>query len=204
MLWNPEVPIDLSSDEIRFLRHHGFTTSDVCDCRGFDVAKRRHALKETGKTLALGSPCRRGGHRLRTRSGHCVQCDPAKISYQSRKAIRATLYAARSTGSGAFKIGISEEPIRRIGDLNRETYGGHSDWMMYMAREINDAGKAETEVHRQLSDYSVRSEYRKSDHIQVAREIFFCPASRVIDAFKSSIREKQLVEGGFSQPPPNS
>lgn len=195
---------ELTNDEIDFLKHHGMTAEDVFDWRGLRAVERGKKLKAAGKLLALGLPCAKYGHRLRTRAGHCAQCDPAKIAYQSRKNTRAVLYAAFSESLMGFKVGISENPVRRIGDLNRESYGGVSDWDMFMAREINDAGKSEAAIHRTLFEFRRVGRYRKGDHEQDTREIFCCASACVIKAFQTSITKSQLIVDGYSKPPPNS
>lgn len=193
--------VDLNRDEIAFLGDHGLTENDVFDWRGYKSSERRKAIKAAGKTLALGTPCLKGGHRLRTRAGHCAQCDPAKIAYQSRKTMRAVLYAARSEAIQCFKVGISEDPDRRIGDLNRETYGGATDWQIFMARELNDAGKSEVGIHRDLSGFAKAAWYRKGNHRQEAQELFACSAEQVVKAFQSNICEQQLVARGYAKAP---
>ena len=191
----------LSEVELVFLGQHGLSADDVFDWRGVNRHKARAIMKSSGKVLALGAACNEAGHRLRTRAGHCVQCDPAKISYQSRKTSRATLYAAESRDEGVFKIGISQDPTKRIGALKKEKYGGMSDWTLVMARELRNAGQSESGIHQSLHAYSVTGEYYKGDHLQSAKEIFRCSLENVKKAFLANISRDQLVENGFRAAP---
>ncbi|MDX0457915.1 hypothetical protein GOC90_31015 [Sinorhizobium medicae] len=51
--------------------------------------------KALGKVLVVGVPCGSGGHRLRTRHGHCVKCKPATLDSQARSAL-GNFYIAAS------------------------------------------------------------------------------------------------------------
>ena len=86
----------LTDDEIWFLRLRGFSPEDVYDGRYEFKEDREMAAKNAGKTLVLGPRCRAAGHRLRTRSGHCVQCDPKKIAFQERYNSPGYVYIAGS------------------------------------------------------------------------------------------------------------
>src|SRR5947208_2447587 len=81
---SPGGAVVLTQDEINFLSRHGLSPEDVLDGRHLSQAGARSRAEELGKTLVLGSPCRARGHKLRTRPGHCAQCDPKKIAYQGR------------------------------------------------------------------------------------------------------------------------
>lgn len=190
----------LERSEREFLKTHGLTESDVFDWRGLGSRDRREAIKRAGKTLALGTECSHG-HRLRTRSGHCVQCDPSKLSYQAQKTRRAVLYVVWSSSLKLFKVGVSDTPSRRIDALRREAYGGAADWSLFMALELRDAGKSETAMHRHLASYQHASVYQKGAHQQASREVFNCPPDMVIEAFRQAVSPDQVVEGGFSKRP---
>jgi hypothetical protein len=74
----------LTDVEKRFLSWYRLGPEDVYDGRYTLNYIARANAKSEGKTLVLGGKCRRAGHRLRTRAGHCAQCDPKKIKFQER------------------------------------------------------------------------------------------------------------------------
>jgi hypothetical protein len=79
-----------SDDEIRFLARHGYSEEDVYDGRYQSKARRAAGAKSVGKHLVLAGVIGRGtcgtmGHRLRTRAGHCIQCNPKNIGFQRRE-----------------------------------------------------------------------------------------------------------------------
>jgi len=86
--------VDLTQDEQRFLARYGLTANDVYDGRGVHNKIRRRLAKEVGKAVILKTPCAKAGHRLATRAGHCVQCDPKKLAFQQRHSESGYVYIA--------------------------------------------------------------------------------------------------------------
>lgn len=196
------MTLDLRKDEIDFLKEHDLTKDDVFDWRGLNSTYRQAAIKNSGKSIALGIECRKSGHRLKTRAGHCVQCDSSKLSFQSRKRIQSIIYAAYSKSCKYFKVGISQDLEARFRNLNSECYGGASDWGLYMAVETKNAGKAESEIHRILQYKCVSEKYKKGDKLQISKEIFYCTDAEIKKAFLDVIDMNDVVKGGYKKPPP--
>src|SRR5205809_898355 len=72
----------LTDSEHSFLASQGLDSDDVMDVRGLPQWLWFRRIEKEGKIVALGSRCRAGGHRLRSRRGHCVQCDTSKLGFQ--------------------------------------------------------------------------------------------------------------------------
>src|SRR6516162_4774254 len=84
-------------------------------------------IKEENKTVALGTRCKKGRHRLRTRSGHCIQCDPRKLAFQTRFSTSQYIYIAGSLSEELLKIGICVDWRQREHQLRSEKYGSAGD-----------------------------------------------------------------------------
>ncbi|MGH8123694.1 MAG: GIY-YIG nuclease family protein [Rudaea sp.] len=120
------------------------------------------------------SPCGSYGHRMRTRAGHCIQCDTKKIAFIRRHYEQAYIYIAGSRRSRVIKIGCSAHPWERQNLINQLGYGGISDWRMVYYGRYENAGKVEFAVHRMLSQYSSPRSYMR-EYLQVdCREVFAC------------------------------
>jgi hypothetical protein len=91
----------LTEDEVHFLVLHALEPDDVHDGRG---QSKRTREAEDGKTLILASSCR-VGHRLKTRSGHCAQCNPINIAFQDRHNSYGHVYIAGSLSGRIIKFG---------------------------------------------------------------------------------------------------
>src|SRR5258708_6399168 len=130
-------------DELAFLNRHRIEPEDVHDGRYQSKSAWQREAKENGKILVLGSPCRARGHRLRTRAGHCVQCDPKKIAYEARYSSPGYVYIGGSLSRRLVKIGTAVDLDQRERNLRFQLYGGLADWVILFHVRANEAGKIE-------------------------------------------------------------
>src|SRR5690242_11189342 len=97
----------LTASELTFLASQNLSAEDVFDIRYHHSSVWPRLMKEAGKTIGLGSPCRKARHRLRTRGGHCCQCDTSKLAYAARYDLHQRVYILGSVKAGLLKIGTS-------------------------------------------------------------------------------------------------
>jgi hypothetical protein len=191
------MTVSLTKDEIEFLSRHNLSEHDVLDCRRIPSKNRRSAIKTAGKVVALGAPCQKFGHRIRSRAGHCVQCDTGKLAYQARKTAVSKLYLAGSKSRRLIKVGISNTPSTRMEVLRNEGYASATDWVLLMVLEIRNAGKAEKDIQRKLSPFRCEDSYQKGTHTQSATEAFCCSYDVAENALKACLPERELVPNGY-------
>lgn len=110
----------LTKDEIEFLKTQGLTAADVYDGRSQSSATWKVGVRAAGKTVVLGTPCSSKGHRLRTRSGDCAQCDTAKLSYQKRHNSEGYIYIAGSKSAKLLKVGTCVDIDQRHRNLRHQ------------------------------------------------------------------------------------
>lgn len=148
-------PNKSNSDVETFLKRHKLTREGVFDAKGRSVGSWYDLMKKLGKDIAINTtPCEKGGHTIRNRSGHCVICNPAHIAFQIRSSKGGFIYIARSFKLRACKIGFTENLDSRIDSLNRTKYAGVSDWRMTIAFKTQEAGRIEGEIRFALMRYS--------------------------------------------------
>ena len=105
---------DLTRDQIDFLYSQEIPLSHVFDATGMRKVDYAKVMKDAGFSFAYGTtPCAKGGHSLRTRQGHCIQCSTSVISYQTRYRAPGYVYIAGSPGARLLKIGTTDELDRR-------------------------------------------------------------------------------------------
>jgi hypothetical protein len=172
----------LTPEELQFLSSQKIDPQDVFDGRYSSKTHSAEEAKRLGKRLVLGSPCKNGGHRLRTRSGHCVQCDTKKIAYEARFSKEGYVYIMGSLKSRLIKIGTTTNLQSRLNSLGAEAYGGVSDWVLLMSVKVTEAGKVEQEAIRSLSRYSVQKSYVKNGSHQNASELLACSFTQALVA----------------------
>src|SRR5690606_552486 len=99
--------------------------------------------------------CQRGGHSLRTKSGHCIQCRTSNIAYQLRSSANGYVYLAYSASTNYVKVGYSKyHPQERAEFLRNGAYGNIKDWdVKKVVKFERNAGQIEFAVHSKLEPY---------------------------------------------------
>jgi hypothetical protein len=162
----------LTPAEVAFLAAHGLTVADVYDGRGQSKATREASAKAAGRRIILCSGTCGGGHRLKTRSGHCPVCKPACLAYQIRHFATAYVYIARSPSTDLLKIGVTDDVKQRETTLNyEEAHGGLRDWKVLFSVKVENAGVIERKAIRSLESYKVVRSYVKNVKPQTATEL---------------------------------
>lgn len=171
----------LTNQQIEFLGHHGIPLDRAFDATGMRTKDYKEAMRQQELWVAFGvSPCKEAGHTLRSRAGHCIQCDPAKITYIKKHVLGGLIYVAWSESKGLVKVGVTNSTQKRIGLLKSEMYGGASDWKLVRAWESDRAGKVETETHRALEAYATSGYYLKNGVLTEGSELFKCSAQHAV------------------------
>jgi len=184
----------LTEKEKAFIKHHNISPTDIYDARG-EITRVYHAkAKEQGCHFVINS-CQYG-HRLKTRSGHCIECDPTRITFQRRDSGGGVVYIA--VNGKYTKVGMVDNKMnstkvaleKREYTLNSEGgYGGRSGWQQIKSWCVEkNAGKIESDAHRLLEKYSAKEQYRYSGNSRIAQEIFECSITTAIDAVKKAIQ----------------
>lgn len=185
----------LKPSELAFLRRQNLTADDVFDARGKSQAYWFEAIKEAGKTVALGSPCKKSGHRLRSRKGHCVQCDTSKLAFAGRYDTKQYLYIAGSLHARLIKIGVCKDLLQRNKQICTERHGDARDWEIIYAVEIDRAGEIEARVLDRLGQFAIQSHYWKNGFLQQSIELRRCSISQAMEAMTTEIDGKDFYVG---------
>ena len=180
-----------TDEELRFLRWHDLSQEDVYDGRYQSKRSREAAAEKEGKFLILTSvECRAAGHRIRTRAGHCFQCDPLKLVYQIRHSKSAYVYIAGSLTGRLIKIGTARDIPQREYQLNYEQYAGFADWNILFSIRVSEAGKVEHDASARVGRRIYRS-YFKNGVEQIAVEALQCSFSAAVKAVERVTRPRR-------------
>lgn len=181
----------LTEDQRRFLRHQGISLSLVFDGSGLSKADRTSMMDELDKKFYYGgSPCAAAGHTLRSKAGHCIQCDTSKIAFQLRSSQSGYLYLAYSSRRQCAKVGItSVGPRERVAVLASSGYGNCVDWKLIESVYLESkAGATEFQIHASLEPFQTGILYEKQPGIEVeCREVFFCDIDLALSAFRDAV-----------------
>jgi T5orf172 domain len=183
---------DLTDEQLSFLRQHNISPMAVFDASGMTRSEYYNAMKEEEKFFAIGvTPCKKFGHTIRERNGHCIQCKPSNIEFILRKYRNGWIYVFASPGLKMVKIGSSLDPKDRERTVNGYKYGGRSDWFTIAKQRSNNSGKIEFGVHQKLSDYYHPLSYHINNKETICREIFSCSYLTARDALIRSLVENK-------------
>lgn len=144
---------DLTAHELQFLYTQRIDESAVMDCSWMRSHAYKLEMKQEGYLWCIApKPCY-VGHRLRSRAGHCIQCNTARIAFVKRHYDTAYIYIAGSLSSRVVKVGNAIWPERRVDALNSRRYGGITDWVLLYHAKYDAAGKIEFVAHGRLFGY---------------------------------------------------
>lgn len=174
--------MSLNTEELLFLKQQGFSESDVLDARSMSVDERKERAKELGKRLILKSPCGKGGHRLHTRHGHCVQCDTSKLAFVGRYTQKLYVYIAGSLEKAWIKVGTASDIDQRERSLRSSGYAGADDWKMLLYFKVENAGRIEHEIQSFISKYGSSQKYVKQNQEVEVLEVFLCSFNKAYEA----------------------
>ena len=184
----------LNNDQLAFLKNQHVSLSLVLDGSGLQKTEREALMNNGGhKFYYGGGACKAGGHTLRSKAGHCIQCDTSKIAYQLRSSASGYVYLAHSERNSLIKVGFSEiDPYDRVTWLQASEYGGVDDWTVVKSlRILKDAGRCEFEIHAALEQWRRPIIYFKNNREVECKEIFACTlpvAHEVYDKIVSAYR----------------
>lgn len=183
----------LTSEQREFVKSLGLSEEDVLDGRGMSKKGREARAREQGKQIILtGVACAKAGHFLKTRSGHCVECNTSSIAYQKRHRTEQTIYITGSKSESLLKVGVTKDPFDRHKQMNEQGYGDIFDWDFLFQVIIPDAGRIEGEVLKRLSNYQIERTYWKDGKEQTAKELIKAPLKVVYQTLAEIISSEKL------------
>ena len=178
----------LNEAQVQFLKAHKIDLSLLYDASGQSPSDWRGAMKKIGKKFAFGtSPCNAKNHTLRSRHGHCIQCDPSRISYALRFSKPGHVYILGSLTEELIKIGVTTELASRLANVVSMQYGNASDWQpLAVTEKIQGAGKIEASAHTLLEAYRVTGESCRAGQTHITYELYSCDYSSAKNALESA------------------
>ena len=178
----------LTLEQRLFLEQQKIPMSRVFNASGMSKSRYQQEMGELGMAIAYGvSPCRDAGHTLRTRPGHCAQCNTARIAFVMRWDDQAEIYVAFSARMELTKIGVATNHQNRVETLNSHGYGGANDWSMVFHCQTSNAGKLEFMAHQSLNQHRVTRSYFRTGSTINCQELFDCTAAVAVEAVKHQL-----------------
>ncbi len=165
----------LTAEQKRFLSAHRIPIERVFDAQGRSASDYKRLMKTRGYLVACNvTPCQKARHTLRTRYGHCVQCDTKHIAFINRHSEQGYVYLAASMNCTLVKIGASIDPLRRIVHLNGYVYGGASDWKVIATFPSDSYARHEHAAQALLEEFRTTGHYFDRGGTIECSELYNC------------------------------
>jgi T5orf172 domain len=178
---------DLRSDELSFIQLHKISIDEIIDVTGMIRIGQKRAMEAKSARLSInGGGCAKG-HRLKTRSNHCPQCDPKNLAFERRHSESAYVYVCESE-TGLMKIGYAKDPNDRAARLNRESYASCKNWRLIFSAKTENAGRIEFDTHSSLASSKTTETYIKEGREVETYEVFRCSREQAVEAVKRAVR----------------
>ena len=179
----------LTPKQLYFLKKHNVDLKYVFNANGMSKSEYRQIMKELNKYVAFNViACRKSGHTLRTRTGHCIQCDTARLAFMKRHVSEGIIYIAGSKEGEIMKVGYSKAVEVRQESLNRTQYAGYKDWVILFAIVSEDAGKIESMANMTLSKYAYKLDYYHNGEWQDSSETYTCTFAKAKESVLKSCK----------------
>lgn len=204
---------ELTEKELDFLDKQNVSLKEVCNISGMKTKEYKVFMKDNDYLIGYGgTPCKKEGHTLRLRHGHCAQCNTQGIAITQRKSMDGFLYVAISFSTGLVKVGVSTDFSKRELKLNAQKYGSIKDWNIVFVCEGKDIGDKENRIHNEFIDYRVKKGFEKEGKTVEAQEIFKIQVFKVLtlienfdlECVKLDITEIERFDSIFSESSKNA
>lgn len=169
----------LTLEQKLFLKSQGLSEKDCFNAQGMTQSEYYPIMKRRNKLIAYNTPPCKNGHTLRTRSGHCPQCNTAVLRFIQRSSEKGYVYIAASLKGKISKVGFTSSVQTRAESLNRTSYANLQDWEILFAIQSDKAGKIEEKVKSTLSQYTDTVDYEHDGKLQSASELLRCNYQKI-------------------------
>lgn len=172
-----------------FITRHRLT-DEIMDAEGKAISDISHIMKLKNILFAYNTTSCSKGHTIRSRSGHCIVCQPAGITFIRRSMETGYIYIAGSIRKQCIKIGMTTVPIdHRLSRLNSRGVGSTSDWVVLKSIKCHLANRHEMAIHSLLAKYQIDGDFYGET---ASREMFRCSFQKA-DSIMSNYLETNQV-----------
>jgi hypothetical protein len=182
----------LTKKLISFLKNQEISLSMVFDGSNLTRFQIKEIMTENETYFYFGgAKCKETGHGLRSKAGHCIQCNTARIAYQLRSTSAGFVYFAYSASLNLIKIGYTKNQLSvRKQSLVKTGYGGTKDWDIYSYHYFEkNAGRAEFFIHNAFSNFNSPTTYNRGNLSVDCRELFECEVNLALAKFSHYVNE---------------
>ena len=174
----------LTNEEKLILERLEIPSSKLLDATNLARAQYTVSMTNYDKWIALGTtPCKKFGHRMRVKNGHCLQCNEKNYSPQSlwrqSQALSGQLYIFGSKTGGFLKVSSSLNSNEQLKNMNDFLYAGFSDWVQIVLYEVEEPSQKEFLIEQQLSEFLQTASSQNANNTFQYFDLFRCKFIRI-------------------------
>jgi hypothetical protein len=181
----------LSPSQVLFLVSQNIPLSRAFDASGYSKKEYSEIMKEEDMLVAYNTtPCNSFSHTLRSRHGHCIQCNTQALAFIRRYSEKGLVYLLHSVSIDKCKIGTCKDINERLRTLNSQKYGGANDWLLVYCFEADNSARVEYSISRDAAPYRFEMQYTRTGKTIKCQEIYSCSISKakeIINNVRQSI-----------------
>jgi hypothetical protein len=163
----------LNELQVQFLISQNIPLSKTFDANGYTKKDYSEIMKEEDLLVAYNTtPCNLFSHTLRSRYGHCIQCNTQALAFIKRYSERGLIYLIHSNILNKCKIGICKDINERLRTLNSQRYGNANDWRLIEFVEVDNSARIEYNISKIASPYKFETEYIRTGKVIKCQEIY--------------------------------
>lgn len=175
---------ELTTEQIEFLVAQNVPISRTFNAKG--LTKKDYSLIMAEEDLLIAfnvTPCKAMQHTLRTRHGHCAQCNTQALAFIARYTNDGQVYLLHSKTKNLSKIGTCKDVVERLRTLNSHGYGNTKDWELVKLISVDNAARVELNIGDRLHQYRNEITYQRTGKLIKCQEIYNCDLDVAIKAF---------------------
>ena len=131
-------------------------------------------MRSEEKIFAFNTSTCGNGHNIKSRSGHCIVCEPKNIHFTLINFNEGFVYIAASTKGKVIKIGATSNIEKREKYLNeKKGYGNFNDWKILHYVKCPKMGYNEGNIQKILDRFRERDiPYYIGNELKYSNEMF--------------------------------
>lgn len=177
----------LSEEQIRFLLSQNIPISHTFDASGYSKKDYSEIMKQEDLLVAYNTtPCKSFSHTLRSRHGHCIQCNTQALAFIRRYSENGIVYLLHSNAINKCKVGTCKNINERLRTLNSQRYGNANDWRLIEEFETENAARIEYNISKAIEKYRFETQYLRTGATIKCQEIYDCTIEIIKEVIKKA------------------
>jgi len=177
----------MNKDVLEFIAEYKLNPQHFFDANGQTLTSDvRDQMRNEEKIFAFNTSACNKGHNIKSRSGHCIVCEPKNIHFTLINFNEGFVYIAASMKGSVIKIGSTNNIEKREKYLNeKKGYGNFNDWKILHYLKCPKMGYHEDNIQKILERFRERDiPYYIGTELKYSNEMFRISYQKAYSTFE--------------------